>query len=1029
MKRWFRWFFVLMALMLAASGFAPAQEEGPQEGSARIHYHRPDGDYEGWELHVWEDTTESVTWEDGLDIAAETDYGVYWDVALTDGARRVGFIVHRGDDKDPGPDMFLNLEQHGNEIWLVSGSDNIYSEQPDPDNLPAAGPALAPDLAPDLALAKAHWVSESTIAWPLEPAEGATYALHYEPDGDLAIADGEVRGGQVALLSFDRDGLSDEVLAKFPHLEGYTALRVGANDLRRIPDILQGRMAVSMTAGGALVEATGLQIPGVLDDLYTYDGDLGIVWEGDAPTLKLWAPTAKSVSLHLFDGPDAGTALEVLDLERDEGVWSIAGEPDWKGRYYLYEVEVYTPVTGQVERNLVTDPYSLSLAMNSARSQLVDLGDAEHKPESWDVLEKPALEAFNDVSIYEIHLRDFSISDETVNPENRGKYTAFTEADTNGVRHLRSLAEAGLSHLHLLPTFDIATIDEDENRQVNPSFEELAEFPPDSTGQRDLLNPVRDQDGFNWGYDPFHFNVPEGSYATDANGPRRILEYREMVQAINGAGLRVVKDVVYNHTNAAGQSERSVFDRIVPGYYHRLDENGAVTTSTCCPNTATEHAMMEKFMVDSVVFWATAYKIDAFRFDLMGHHMRDNMVRVREALDALTLEEDGVDGARIYLYGEGWNFGEVADNARGVNATQLNVGGLGIGTFNDRMRDAIRGGGPFDAPGDIIRNQGFISGLSYDPNPDNPMNDNPLGPGEAATRLLHYADLIRVGLTGNLRDYSFTDRSGETVTGFDIDYNGAPAGYTESPQEAINYVEKHDNQTLFDQIVMKAPVERTVDERVRMQNLGASMVMLGQGVPFFHAGQDMLRSKSLERDSYNSGDWFNRLDFSLETNNFGVGLPPNVAEADFPYLRPYLADENLVPEPVHILRAAEHFQEMLRVRYSSPLFRLRSAEEVMARLEFHNTGPEQTPGLIVMSLSDKEGEDLDPEHDLIVVIFNATGEEVTFEAEAVRGLELSLHPVLAASSDAVVQGSSFDADTGAFTVPARTTAVFVEGAR
>jgi pullulanase len=270
----------------------------------------------------------------------------------------------------------------------------------------------------------------------------------------------------------------------------------------------------------------------------------------------------------------------------------------------------------------------------------------------------------------------------------------------------------GLTHLHLLPTFDIATIDENKANWTSPTFAELSAFPPDSEEQQALLNPVRDLDGFNWGYDPFHYNAPEGSYSTDPNGPERIVEFREMVQSVNDIGLRLVIDVVYNHTNASGQSERSVLDRIVPGYYHRLNDAGRVERSTCCDNTATEHNMMRKLMVDSVILWARDYKVDGFRFDLMGHHMKEDMLAVREALDALTLEADGVDGRSIYVYGEGWNFGEVADNARGVNATQTNMAGTGIGTFNDRLRDAARGGSPFGGQTE----QGFVTGLYVDPN-------------------------------------------------------------------------------------------------------------------------------------------------------------------------------------------------------------------------------------------------------------------------------------------------------------------------
>jgi pullulanase len=582
-----------------------------------------------------------------------------------------------------------------------------------------------------------------------------------------------------------------------------------------------------------------------------------------------------------------------------------------------------------------------------------------------------------------------------------------------------------LTHLHLLPTFDIATVEEDESLQINPSFEELARFAPDSDEQRRLISRIRDRDGFNWGYDPFHFDVPEGSYATDPDGAARILEYRKMVKAINDLGLRVVKDVVYNHTHAAGQNERSVFDRIVPGYYHRLDERGFVQTSTCCPNTATEHAMMERFMVDSIVLWAREYKIDAFRFDLMGHHMVDNMIRVREALDALTLEEDGVDGRLIYVYGEGWNFGEVVNDARGRNASQFNMAGTGIGTFNDRMRDAVRSSGPFDEPPAMIRNQGFISGLYLDPNKNNPRNPNPLVGEEARQRLLALSDQIKVGLAGNLRDFRFVDRHGVTVRGYDVEYGGGPTAYALTPLDTINYIEKHDNQTLFDILVKKMPVESSMEDRVRVQNLGTSLVALSQGIPFFHAGQDMLRSKSMERDSYNSGDWFNRLDFSYQHNNFGVGLPPDVPPEQFPYLRPYLANPRLVPEPRHIERAVEHFREILRVRYSSPLFRLGEADQVKGRLQFLNTGPQQIPGLIVMKLSDAEAS-VDPAHPTIVTVFNARPEEVRYSERDLAGRRFELHPALRESTDPVVRQSSYDAARGVFLVPPRTTAVFIE---
>ena len=293
------------------------------------------------------------------------------------------------------------------------------------------------------------------------------------------------------------------------------------------------------------------------------------------------------------------------------------------------------------------------------------------------------------------------------------------------MRHLRQLARSGLNTVHLLPVNDIATIEERRSEQQEPACD-LAALPPDSEQQQECVAAVAERDGFNWGYDPLHYTTPEGSYATNPEGTPRTRQFRRMVQGLNGAGLRVVIDVVYNHTPASGQDPKSILDRLVPGYYQRLSPStGQVETSTCCANTATEHAMMEKLMIDSVVTWAKQYKLDGFRFDLMGHQPKSAMEKVRRALDRLTLAKDGVDGRRIYLYGEGWNFGEVADNARFVQASQLEMAGTGIGTFNDRLRDAVRGGGPFD---ENPRIQGFASGQYTDPNGD-PINGSPAEQG------------------------------------------------------------------------------------------------------------------------------------------------------------------------------------------------------------------------------------------------------------------------------------------------------------
>ena len=996
---------------------------GASENYATIHYHRDDGDYgdptsndfnDFWGLHVWTGAADpNPSWQEPVRPASEDIFGIFFEIPLVDGATELAYIIHRGDTKDPGPDQFLNLNTYGYEVWQPENAD-----PEDPYILPTlfGGPGANPG---NLNEQRAYWVDEQTIAWPAADDGSLTYYLAYAPDGGLSATDSGIEGG--SLIELESGTLSEAVQAKFPHLASLPALQIPAGSLDMVPEILKGQIAVSAVNGdGQSVNATGLQIPGVLDDLYSYDGDLGLSWDGDIPTIRVWAPTAKSVALHLFADSDPATASTVMPMthDNDNGVWEIIGDATWDNQFYVFEVEVYVHSTGQVEHNLVTDPYSFSLATNSKRSQIVDLSDPTLMPTDWDNLAKPAFGSFEDISVYELHVRDFSIQDVTVPEDYRGTYMAFTAADSNGMQHIEALAEAGLSHLHLLPVFDIATIEENRAAQINPDFAELATYPSDSDQQQAIIAATNDLDGFNWGYDPFHYTTPEGSYSTNPDGPTRIVEFRQMVRAINNTGLRVVMDVVYNHTSASGQNEKSVLDRIVPGYYHRLNDTGAIERSTCCENTASEHAMMEKLMIDSLVTWATMYKVDAFRFDLMGHHMLSNMLNVRAALDELTIAQDGVDGSQIYLYGEGWNFGEVANNARGVNATQLNLAGTGIGTFSDRLRDAVRGGGPFDG-GDALQTQGFGNGLYTDPN----NFDQP----DALERLLLYGDQIRVGMAGNLASYEFTDRHGNLVTGAEVDYNGQPAGYTADPQENISYISKHDNQTLYDINVYGLPVDTPMAERVRAQIVGLSTVLYGQGVPFFHAGVDMLRSKSLDRDSFNSGDWFNLLDFTYQHNNFGVGLPDASKNQDNWYLmQPLLANPDLQAGYDDITLTNTLFQEMLAVRDSSPLFHLETAAAVQERITFHNVGLNQLPGLIVMTISDKTATDIDPLYETMVVVINGDDEAHTFSDSDLAGLTLWLHPILMNSADAVVQTSSFDSATGSITVTGRTAAVFVE---
>ncbi|MEM7048883.1 MAG: pullulanase-type alpha-1,6-glucosidase [Acidobacteriota bacterium] len=859
--------------------------------------------------------------------------------------------------------------------------------------------------------ARAHWLTPELIVYP--GARG--------PARLRVAANGETAGeGRWIPLAEVPGGLPEDLRAKWPHLATGTAFAVPAGAVEEVPDLLRGQVVVEGAvaepgeSSEAVDDLTGIQLAGVLDALFRWDGALGVEVVSSGPPesqgvwLRLWAPTARRVAVGTFDGPRgaAGAAVE-LDFDAGSGVWSRRLPLSWLGRYYLYEVEVFVPATGRVEKNWVTDPWSIALSRNSRRSQLLDLADPAWQPAGWSELARRRPPAIEDRVLYELHLRDFSAEDEAVPPGRRGTYGAFGVEKAPGVAHLRALAGAGLTHVQLLPIADFATVDEDRRRWRSP--EPLDDWPPDGPDAQAAVTAVAEEDGYNWGYDPWHFMVPEGSYAVRPDGASRILEARTMVRDLARLGLGVVMDVVFNHTYAAGQDRRSVLDRVVPGYYHRRDPEGRIATSSCCPNTASEHRMMERLMVDSVLHWARHYRVEGFRFDLMGHHLVRNLAAVREALDGLRPETDGVDGRRIQLLGEGWSFAEMAGNGRGRNASQHNLHGRGIGTFNDRLRDAARGGGPFDGE----RRQGFLSGLYHLPSGEDE--------GEARERLLEASDVVRLSLAGNLAAFEWTDRHGRRARGGD-----GGLGYAAAPRESINYLEAHDNETFFDALAMKLPPATAMAERARRQWLALDLLLLAQGVPLLHAGLELLRSKSGDRNSYDSGDWFNALDFTGLRHRWGVGLPPAGENRQrWELLRPLLADPGLRPSSSEIAGCIRHCREMLQIRRSSPLWRLRTADEVRSHLRFHNVGPAQVPGLIVWSLHDEEGR-VDSRHRRLVAILNATPEAWEGDSLSLRGAALELHRVQRSSPDEVLRRVSWKPDSGRFRVPALTTVVFTE---
>jgi|JI10StandDraft_1071094.scaffolds.fasta_scaffold06400_2 pullulanase-type alpha-1,6-glucosidase len=888
--------------------------------------------------------------------------------------------------------------------------------------------------APDLKAAKAFWVTPTLLAWPADAIpDGANPALlkwrlHYAPNAGMSIDAEDLPGSKSLPLRYDSAGLPASVTSSYPELRGYLALRLNSVAAQQAPTILRGQVAVALYDNvGALLDATGVQTAHVLDSLYAASAttrSYGAVFAGTGgPTYRVWAPTAKKVTLLTWPATASGdapisAAKRTAMIRATDGSWSVKAGA--KNARYVYEVVVYARSTGKIETVRVTDPYSVALTLNSTRSVAVNLKDPAFRPALWATTKQPGLARFADTSIYELHVRDFSISDTSVPTEQRGSYLAFA-GNGKGMQHLKALRSAGLNTIHLLPTFDIASIQEDPAKQSTPQCD-LASMPPDSEEQQACIDAIRGNDAFNWGYDPWHWMAPEGSYASTpaaADGGKRVAEFRAMVGGLHRAGLRVVLDQVFNHTPTSGLADTSVLDKVVPDYYQRLNATGAVETSTCCQNIATEHLMAQKAMVDAVVMWARDYKIDGFRFDLMGHHSRANLLAVRAALNKLTVTNSGVDGKKVYLYGEGWNFGEVAGNALFYQATQGQLGGTHIGTFSDRLRDAVRGGGPFD---EDPRKQGFGSGEFTDPN-GAPIND------AAAATLKHDTDLVQLGLAANLKSFTFRlNSTGELARGDQVDYNGSPAGYATNPDEVITYVDAHDNETLFDSLTFKLPVATSMADRVRMNTLSLATTVLAQTPSFWHAGTDLLRSKSLDRNSYDSGDWFNRLDWTGADNGFGRGLPLQGDNGDkWSYMRPLLANSSLKPSADDVAQASAMAQDLLRVRYSSRLFRLGSAAAINAKVTFPVSGTaDAQPGVIVMRIDDTVGTDLDPSLAGALIVFNASPTTVAQKVPGLTGASLSLSPVQAGGADPVVKTATWTASTGTAGVPGRTVAVFLQ---
>ncbi|MCC8422028.1 pullulanase-type alpha-1,6-glucosidase [Photorhabdus thracensis] len=963
-------------------------------------------DYSTNTLYLWNDkncdslASPSLSWNDFSAIPTGSDsYGPYWVVPLNKNEGCINFIVRDGNNtKLIDSDLRISFSDFSNRtISVIPGSNQIYSSR-----------AEAFESVFGVSQASAHWVDNQTLLWS-GGADKPYVRLYHSRSKVVANDQGNFTDSYLALTPTT---LSQKTADRFPHLKNLTAFRLPEDT--DIETLLTGDLVVLATnKEGLLLSATQVQTVGVLDDRFADAAEkleYGALISDAGVTFRLWAPTAQNVGLVIYNTDKQIIANHPMNRDPASGAWSWQGDKELVGAYYRYALTVYHPRSRNVEHYEVTDPYSHSLSTNSEYSQVINLDDEALKPQNWDSLIMPRSQStpadIARMAIYEAHVRDLSVADSTVPEAWRGKYLALTANNSDMFKHLKALSQAGVTHMELLPVFDLASVNEfsDQVADLNHPFSRLCQVNPmvrksrfadycnssqtvgevlqellsgdnaDNPQVQELNAMIAETDSYNWGYDPFHYSVPEGSYATDAEGSVRIKEFRAMIQAIKQQlGMNVVMDVAYNHTNAAGPTDRSsVLDKIVPWYYHRLNEiSGNVESNTCCHDTAPEHRMFAKLIEDSLVTWVKDYKIDAFRFDLMGFHPKAQMLSALAKVRAIN--------PSVYFFGEGWNSGQ---DDRFEMASQINLKGTGIGTFSDRLRDAVQGGGPFDSADSIRINQGVGNGAGTLPNEQTWLNAN---------EVRHLADLVRLGMAGNLADFVLIDKDGAVKTGREIDYKGAIAGYAADPIEVINYVSKHDNQTLWDLISYKAAREADLATRVRMQAISLATTFLGQGLAFAQHGSELLRSKSFTRDSYNAGDWFNRVSYTYQDNNYDVGMPGLRNDGGNYALIERV--KNVVDKPgqTELLQMTAFYQELLRLRQFSPLMTLGDGASVKQRVDFRNVGPNQQIGLLVMTIDDGNttDDDRDLRFDGLVVMINAAPWVATVKDLNVKGLKLN----------------------------------------
>ncbi|HEY8891434.1 MAG TPA: type I pullulanase [Clostridium sp.] len=785
-------FLITILVMTELLFLLPNIHTFAQSGRTKIivHYAKNPSSNLKWKLWMWPDKPEK---KDGnmFEFTSYDAFGQVCEAEFDGDYNKVGFIVSTDEwEKDTKDDRFIEKFKNGvSEVWLKGGDSNVYYSEAEANakkGATVAGKALnKPSQFIAAKLDELNIINIETNV-PFSFIPNSSQGINIKVNGVIAkiksVTSNQVKDGTTTVAKIE---LNENV-----ELD------------KKITVSMKGFVEKEVTFGDVLSSAG-------FDKMFSYEGnDLGNTYSTSKTTFRVWAPTATEVKLVTYKNWDDKSGNEVSMKKSEKGTWTSELTGDQKDIFYTYKVNI------KGVWNEAVDPYARSVSVNGDKGAVIDL--KETVPKTWSS-EKPNFTNLNDAIIYELHVRDFSI-DKNSGIENKGKFLAFTETGTKGsdgqptgIDYIKNL---GVTHVELMPIFDFSTVNEASNKLQ-----------------------------YNWGYNPKNYNAPEGSYSTDPFNPiTRVKELKQAVQSFHDNGLRVTMDVAYTHMYNGNDSN---FNKLVPGYYFRTNENGTFSNESGYGNTiASENSMARKFIVDSVSYWAKEYNLDGFNFDLMGLIDIKTINEVRKKLSSID--------PSIIITGDGADLGTTL--APDMKATKVNSSKMPeIAQFNDVVRDGIKGS-VF-----VAKAKGFVNG-------------KPLVETD-----------IKKGIVGGI-DYSNTIKTWGKV----------------EPVQFVNYVESHNNNTLWDKLLITNP---NVNDKVRlkMDKMADSIILTSQGIPFMQAGQEFLRTKAGVKNSYQSNDNINKLDWTLKSKN---------------------------------IETIDYLKGLIELRKTHPAFRMTSADMIKKNLKF-----------------------------------------------------------------------------------------------